>query len=256
MTLNIPLSFNASDLAMASHQDGILFTEPLTSQDLGELPIESLKLLTTEELGILNTLSRAGQERIRTRLLVIFAELAKRFESGEFFNGLTGQRAMASYLRSIGFDPGKLRVWRFQMRKEEISILAGENMQKVRNVPAADLDNIAATVQDVADKAPEPLGIATSPPIAIPDRNDLADENFNSADFDTAADFLKSSCLSLFTEFAVQRILSILADRPGVLAHAECLEDLASVLRSTAEGADNLAREISTTLAVALQPEI
>jgi len=77
--------------------------------------ISDLQRMVLSERDLLATISRVGQQVIRTRLMVLFAEIAKRFDAGEPFNGFTGKKAMGAHLRSIGFDPGKLRVWKFNV---------------------------------------------------------------------------------------------------------------------------------------------
>ncbi len=246
---SLPLRLNASEIVVPVSVATALATVPVNQNELSGLSVEELQRHVDDEVNMLDILRREGQQRIRTRLLVLFAEMARRFDEGVTFNGLIGKRAMAAYLRSQGFDPGKLRVWRFLMRREEMATLAGETATEADAV----VDDAAIVIPgDGTPVAEEPQDVTVRTSVMVEDLS-IPTAGVGSADFDTAADFLKSSCLSLFTEFAVQRILSMLADRPGVLAHAECLEDLASVLRSTAEGADNLAREISNTLAAPLR---
>jgi hypothetical protein len=108
---------------LASAIDTIPTIEPKT---LVEKSIVDLHEMVLRERELLAIISRAGQEVIKKRLMVIFEELGKRYEAGEKFGRFTGRKAMGAYLRSVGIQPGKLRVWKFLLRKDETAALAGE----------------------------------------------------------------------------------------------------------------------------------
>ncbi len=255
------LKHNGSDFLVPGYS--IPFsTVPIGTASLADLSMEQLDQMVNHEQSILAILNRAGQAILRDRLMIIFTEMSQRFESGESFKGLTGNKAMGAYLRNIGFDPGKLRAWKFHRRREEAAALVGETLSapKAAKPDAAGGDH--ATISICGDET-TPVGAQEVEPPEVTVRTSVMGKalsvptaGLGAGNFETVADLLKSRCLSLFSDCAVQRIVGMLDNRPGILAHAQCLEELAIVLRSTAEDADNLARKISTTLAAALRTEV
>lgn len=128
-------------------------TPPIDPTELKGKSLEDLDRMVGEERKLLDAISRAGQELIRKRLMVIFDEMAKRFAAGEAFKKFTGNKAMGAYLRSIGVDPGKLRVWKFLLRKEETAALAGESVPPPKKRKKPEIVIKSETETDLVAKA-------------------------------------------------------------------------------------------------------
>ena len=163
------LSFNGSRILDPDFAANPSPASPLDPLRLIDLSVDELHRKVADEVTMLDMLSREGQLRIRTRLLILFAEMAKRFDDGLSYEGRTGKRAMATYLRSVGCDPGKLRVWRFLLRKEETAALAGKILvpTAMSLVEVGDADDPTIVNQDVAGKDLIPEDAALSSPITF-----------------------------------------------------------------------------------------
>jgi hypothetical protein len=88
-----------------------------------------LHKMATHELDVLDALNNEGRQIIKTRLIAIWEAMSVRFERGESVNGIsgTGGKGMGKYLRSIGINPAKRRIWKFEIRQQEALRLAQEN---------------------------------------------------------------------------------------------------------------------------------
>ncbi len=65
--------------------------EPLSREDLAGKSLSNMHGIVMSDLGVLDAISREGQEVVRKRLMVVFDEMARRFEAGEKLDGIRGK---------------------------------------------------------------------------------------------------------------------------------------------------------------------